>query len=114
MGNLGSGSNRIQIRILPDLDPDKPDLDPVWPELDPVWPELDPAMSGSGSSLPGSRSGNIRIWIRLVPDLDTVAARSKVPHGLSVPVQALPQTQLSKKSMHVKQVKKIAIIQILH
>ena len=69
--------------MVPDLDPDKPDPDPVWPDLD-------PAISGSGSGLPGSRSGNIRIWIRLLPDLDPVAAGSKVPHGLSGPVQALP------------------------
>ena len=68
--------------MVPDLDPDKPDPDPVWPDLD-------PAISGSGSGLPGSRSGNIRIWIRLLPDLDPVAAGSKVPHGLSGPVQAL-------------------------
>ena len=68
--------------MVPDLDPDKPDPDPVW--LD-----LDPAISGSGSSLPGSRYGNIRIWIRLLPDLDPVAAGSKVPHELSGPVQAL-------------------------
>ena len=68
--------------MLPDLDPDKPDPDPVWPDLD-------PAISGSGSGLPGSRSGNIRIWIRLLPDLDPVAAGSKVLHGLSGPVQAL-------------------------
>ena len=47
--------------MVPDLDPDKPDPDPVWPDLD-------PAISGSGSGLPGSRSGNIRIWIRLLPD----------------------------------------------
>ena len=70
--------------MVPDLDPDKPDPDPVWPDLD-------PAISGSGSGLPGSRSGNIRIWIRLLPDLDPVAAGSKVPHGLSGPVQALLQ-----------------------
>ena len=69
--------------MVPDLDPDKPDPDPVWPDLD-------PAISGSGSGLPGSRSGNIRIWIRLLPDLDPVAAGSKVPHGLSGLVQALP------------------------
>ena len=69
--------------MVPDLDPDKPDPDPVWPDLD-------PAISGSGSGLPGSKSGNIRIWIRLLPDLDPVAARSKVPHGLYGPVQALP------------------------
>ena len=69
--------------MVPDLDPDKPDPDPVWPDLD-------PAISGSGSGLPGSRSGNIRIWIRLLPDLDPVAAGSKVPHELSGPVQALP------------------------
>ena len=68
--------------MVPDLDPDKPDPDPVWPDLD-------PAISGSGSGLPGSRSGNIRIWIRLLPDLDPVAAGSKVPHELSGPVQAL-------------------------
>ena len=68
--------------MVPDLDPDKPDPDPVWPDLD-------PAISGSGSGLPGSRSGNIRILIRLLPDLDAVAAGSKVPHGLSGPVQAL-------------------------
>ena len=68
--------------MVPDLDPDKPDPDPVWPDLD-------PAISGSGSGLPGSRSGNIRIWIRFLPDLDPVAAGSKVPHGLSGPVQAL-------------------------
>ena len=71
--------------MVPDLDPDKPDPDPVWPDLD-------PAISGSGSGLPGSRSGNIRIWIRLLPDLDPVAAGSKVPHGLSGPVQALART----------------------
>ena len=71
--------------MVPDLDPDKPDPDPVWPDLD-------PAISGSGSGLPGSRSGNIRIWIRFLPDLDPVAAGSKVPHGLSGPVQALYQT----------------------
>ena len=47
--------------MVPDLDPDKPDPDPVWPDLD-------PAISGSGSGLPGSRSGNIRIWIWLLPD----------------------------------------------
>ena len=47
--------------MVPDLDPDKPDPDPVWPDLD-------PAISGSGSGLPGSRSGNIRIWIRLLLD----------------------------------------------
>ena len=70
--------------MVPDLDPDKPDPDPVWPDLD-------PAISGSGSGLPGSRSGNIRIWIRLLPDLDPVAAGSKVLHGLSGPVQALVQ-----------------------
>ena len=70
--------------MVPDLDPDKPDPDPVWPDLD-------PAISGSGSGLSGSRSGNIRIWIRLLPDLDPVAAGSKVPHGLSGPVQALDQ-----------------------
>ena len=68
--------------MVPDLDPDKPDPDPVWPDLD-------PAISGSGSGLPGSRSGNIRIWIRLLPDLDPVAAGSKVAHELSGPVQAL-------------------------
>ena len=68
--------------MVPDLDPDKPDPDTVWPDLD-------LAISGSGSGLPGSRSGNIRIWIRLLPDLDPVAAGSKVPHGLSGPVQAL-------------------------
>ena len=44
-----------------DLDLDKPDPDPVWPDLD-------PAISGSGSGLPRSRSGNIRILIRLLPD----------------------------------------------
>ena len=70
--------------MVPDLDPDKPDPDPVWPDLD-------PAISGSGSGLPGSRSGNIRIWIRLLPDLDPVAAGSKVPHELSGPVQALTE-----------------------
>ena len=68
--------------MVPDPDPDKPDPDPVWPDLD-------LAISGSGSGLPGSRSSNIRIWIRLLPDLDPVAAGSKVPHGLSCPVQAL-------------------------
>ena len=66
-----------------------PDLDLGKPDPGPVWPDLDPAISGSGSGLPGSRSGNIRIWIRLLPDLDPVAAGSKVPHGLSGPVQAL-------------------------
>ena len=68
--------------MVQDLDPDKPDPDPVWPDLD-------PAISASGSGFPGSRSGNIRMWIRLLPDLDPVAAGSKVPHGLSGPVQAL-------------------------
>ena len=67
--------------MVPDLDPDKPD-----PDL--VCPDLDPETSGSGS-------GNIRIWIRLLPDLDPVAAGSKVPHGLSGPVQALPDPQRS-------------------
>ena len=66
-----------------------PDLDPDEPDPDPVWPDLDPAISGSGSGLLGSRSGNIRIWIWLLPDLDPVAAGSKVPHGLSGPVQAI-------------------------
>ena len=69
--------------MVPDLDPDKPDPDPVWPDLD-------LAISGSGSGMPGSRSGNIRIWIRFLPDLDPVAAGSKVPHGLFGPVHALP------------------------
>ena len=77
--------------MVPDLDPDKPDPDPVWPDLD-------PAISGSGSGLPGSRSGNIRIWIRFLPDLDPVAAGSKVPHGLSGPVQALILGMLSNIS----------------
>ena len=45
MGNLGSGSNRIQIQILPDLDPAKPDLDPVYPDLDPA-----PSGARSGSA----------------------------------------------------------------
>ena len=74
--------------MVPDLDPDKPDPDPVWPDLD-------LAISGTGSGLPGSRSGNIRIWIRLLPDLDPVAAGSKVPHGLSGPVQALHPAESS-------------------
>ena len=47
--------------MVPDLDPDKPD-----PDL--IWSDLDPAISGSGSGLPRSRSGNIRIWILLLPD----------------------------------------------
>ena len=47
--------------MVPDLDPDKPDPDPVWPDLD-------LAITVSGSGLPGSRSGNIRIWIQLLPD----------------------------------------------
>ena len=72
-------------QMVPDIDPDKPDPDPFLPDLD-------PATSGSGSGLPGSRSGNIRIWIRLLQDLDPVAAGSKVPHELSDPVQALGQT----------------------
>ena len=75
--------------MVPDLDQEKPNPDPDKPDPDLVWLDLDPAISGSGSGLPGSRSGNIRIWIRLLPDLDPVAARSKVPHGLSGPVQAL-------------------------
>ena len=37
--------NRIQTRILPDLDPAKPDLDPVYPDLDPA-----PFGARSGSS----------------------------------------------------------------
>ena len=54
--------------MVPDLDPVKPDPDPVKPGPDPVWPDLDQAISRSRSGLPGSRSGNIRIWIRLLPD----------------------------------------------
>ena len=81
--------------MVPDLDPDKPDPDPVWPDLD-------PAISGSGSGLPGSRSGNIRIWIRLLPDLDPVAAGSKVPHGLSGPVQALFLGTFAYKFLNVQ------------
>ena len=53
----------------------------IWirqhPELDPVSPDLDPATSGYGSGFAGSRSGEIRIWIRFrriqlrqYPDLD--------------------------------------------
>ena len=79
--------------MLPDLDSDKPD-----PDL--VWPDLDPAISGSGSGLPGSRSGNIRILIWLLLDLDPVAAGSKVLHGLSGPVQALVETTGDTNYLH--------------
>ena len=41
-------TNRIQTRILPDLDPDKPDLDPVYPDLD-------PAQFGARSGLSGAQ-----------------------------------------------------------
>ena len=46
-------------------------------ELDPISPDLDPETSGYGSGFAGSRSGEIRIWIRFCriqirqyPDLD--------------------------------------------
>ena len=103
--------NRIQIRMLPDLDPAKPDPDPVaagagsgkiriWIRFGRIWirqhPDVDPLFTGS------SRSGSywiwirfIRIWIRLLPDLDPVAAGSRVFHGLNNPVQALTFCSLS-------------------
>ena len=46
-------------------------------------------LSGSVPGLAGSRSGRNRVRIRLLPDLNPVAAGSKVLHGLYNPVQAL-------------------------
>ena len=61
MGNLGSGSNRIQIRILSDLDPAKPD---------------------PGPDVAGSRSGFcwILIWILDIKKLRLVHCCNLNPH----------------------------------
>ena len=82
--------------MVPDLDPDKPDPDPVWPDLD-------PAISGSGSGLPGSRSGNIRIWIWLLPDpripMDYPVRFRLYCHQSTIPVTsylALPFLRIQK------------------
>jgi len=47
MENLGSGSYRIEIRPVSDLDP-------FYPDLNPVWPDPDPAETGYGSVSAGS------------------------------------------------------------
>ena len=77
MGNFGSGSNRIQIRMLPDLDPGKPDPDPDIARSRSGQTGSGSGLSGSGSGFAGSRSGEIwilirfcRIQIRQYPELD--------------------------------------------
>ena len=51
----------------------------------PSFSSLFPRLSGQTRS----RSGNIRTQLRLLPDLDPVAAGSRVFHGLNNLVQAL-------------------------